>query len=234
VNGTITTEIAAAQRLSPGTNAAHPVFAWPGWPHIRLTLWYALLTSALFAVVFGGADAFTRLHAHRVDLTISFDSLVPFVPAATVIYSSLYPLFWIAPFVLRTAREMKELARVIAWEVMIAAPFFIVLPMPERATPDDPGPFPAAFRIADAINLEHNQFPSLHATFAFTVGFVLGRRCGWPWRFIFIAWSVAIAASTLVTWQHVIVDVIGAGLLTCVALWRSPLLALDSTREVRS
>jgi membrane-associated phospholipid phosphatase len=228
------TDVATAHRLSPARHIPRRAFAWPGWAHLVRTLWHALLTSALFAAMFGGADAVARLHAHRVDLATPVDSMIPFVPAATLIYSSLYPLFWIVPFGLRTEREIRELARVIAWEIVIAAPFFVAFPNPERAMPDDLGSFPLAFRLADAINLLHNQFPSLHATFALTVGIVLAHRCRWPGRCVFLAWSLAIAAATLLTWQHVLVDVVGACLLTMAVLWRSPLMAADSTREVCS
>jgi membrane-associated phospholipid phosphatase len=234
VNGGITTDVAAPPPLPRARHVTRPVFAWPGWPHILQTLRYASITAALFAVIFGGADAFARLHAHRVDLTTPVDSIVPFVPAATVIYSSLYAMFWILPFVLSTEREIKGLARVIAWEIVIAAPFFLALPMPERTMPADLGSFPLAFRIADAINLQHNQFPSLHAAFALTVGIGLARRCRRPWPLFFFAWSLAIAASTLLTWQHVVVDVFGACILTIAVLWRSPLIAADSTNEVCS
>ena len=234
MSGSITTDVAAARPLPLARHVTRPVFAWPGWPHILQTLWYALVTSVLFAVAFGGADAFARLHAHRVDLSTAVDSIIPFVPAATLIYSSLYAMFWILPFVLRTEREVKELARVIAWEIVIAAPFFLALPMPQRAVPAELGSFPLAFRIADAINLQHNQFPSLHAAFALTVGVVLARRCRWPGQLVFFAWSLAIAAATLLTWQHVVVDVFGACLLTIAVLWRSPLMAADSTSEVCS
>ena len=103
---------------------------------------------------------------------------MPFVPETTVIYSSLYAMFGIAPFVLRTTGEVRMLARLMVYEIVIAAPFFLALPMTQPVPPGDLGAFAGAFRLADQINLDHNQFPSLHATFAFTVAAVLGRRVG--------------------------------------------------------
>ena len=233
VNAGLSADAVCVERLSRDRATGVPPFAWPGWPHMRLTMWYSLLVSVLFAAIFGGTDTISRLHTFRVDLTIPVDSFVPFVPAATVIYSSLYVMFWLVPFVLRTADQIRALAQVIAFEILIAAPFFIVLPMPERVMPADLGRFGDAFRFADWINLQHNQFPSLHATFALTAGAVLALRCRWPARLAIASWSLAIAAATLLTWQHVIVDVAGAFMLTAVALSRSPVLTNVSSNEVQ-
>jgi membrane-associated phospholipid phosphatase len=198
-----------------------PVIAWPGIPHLVRALGYSVAVAALFAAVFVGADRVTRLHAYRVDLSLPVDLVLPFVPEATLIYSSLYAMFALVPFILRTDREVRVLARSIAWEVVVAAPFFLALPMSEPSIPADLGRFAAAFRVADAINLQHNLFPSLHASFAFTVAAVLGRRSRLPGRAAFAAWSLAIAISTLLTRQHVIIDIAGALVLVSVVLWRA-------------
>ena len=185
------------------------------------TLWVALAVTAVFVVVFGGADAVARLHSFRVDLSTPIDRRMPFVPETTVIYSSLYAMFGIAPFVLRTIAEVRMLARILVYEIVIAAPFFLALPMPESVPRGELGAFAGAFRLADQINLDHNQFPSLHATFAFTVAVVLGRRVGLAGQLLFAGWSLAIAVSTLLTGQHVIVDIAGALALSAVALTRA-------------
>jgi hypothetical protein len=234
VNAGLSADVVSVERLPRERVAGARILAWPGWPHLRRALWYSLLVSALFALVYGGADAISRSHTFRVDLTIAVDSYIPFVPAATIIYSSLYAMFWLVPFVLRTEREVRGLAQVIAREILIAAPFLIALPMPERVMPTDLGHYATAFRLADWINLDHNQFPSLHATFALTVGAVLAHRCRGLARLLIAAWSLAIVAATLLTWQHVIVDAAGALVLTAVALSRSPLMMSRSSNEVRS
>lgn len=234
MNAGLSADVVTVERLPRERVACAPVFAWPGWPHLRRTLWYSLLVSVLFAAVFAGADAISRSHTFRVDLTIAVDSFIPFVPAATVVYSSLYAMFWLVPFVLRTEREVSALAKVIACEILIAAPFFIALPMPAPVMPADLGRYATAFRLADWINLDYNLFPSLHATFALTVGAVLAHRCRGVARLLIAAWSLAIVAATLLTWQHVIVDAGGALILTAAALSRSPLMMSSSSTEVRS
>src|SRR5262249_38304450 len=72
-------------------------------------LWHAALLGVActvwFGLVYGGADWLTHQHRYRVRLHTNVELAVPLVPAAVVGYMSLYPLFWIAPFVLRTGRE---------------------------------------------------------------------------------------------------------------------------------
>src|SRR4029453_11135479 len=73
VNAGVSTEVAAVEHSPLTRSSSRPVFAWPGWRHLGRTLWYSGLTAALFAVVFGGADALSRLHSSRVDLAIPAD-----------------------------------------------------------------------------------------------------------------------------------------------------------------
>ena len=108
MNAGVSTDVAAVEHSPLTRSSSPPVFAWPGWRHLRQTMWYSALTAALFAVVFGGADALSRLHSYRVDLAIPADGSIPFVPAATLIYSSLYVMFWLVPFVLRTERTRSR------------------------------------------------------------------------------------------------------------------------------
>ena len=119
-------------------------------------------------------------------------------------------------------QDVRRLERVMSLEILIAAPFFIALPLSPLAVPDDLGAFDGAFRFADLINLNHNLFPSLHATFGFTVGAMLGSQCGRRGRLLFAAWAAGIALSTLLTRQHLVLDVAGALGLTWWALRRLP------------
>jgi membrane-associated phospholipid phosphatase len=192
--------------------------AWPGLPHLVRSSWYSVLVAGVFVTVYAGADLFARSHTHRADLSLAIDRMIPFVPEATLLYSSLYLMFALAPFMLRTERQIQALAHVLMLQIVVAAPFFLALPMPEAALPARLGRFDAAFRLADTINLRHNQFPSLHATFALTLGIVLGRPCARRGRVALGLWSAGIAAATLLTGQHVAVDVAGAFALTATVL----------------
>ena len=209
---------ASAELLTARAERGQPVFAWPGRAHMQYALACALRGSALFAVVYGGADLIARLHTHRVSSYLPLDDSIPLVPSATLLYSSLWLMFAMVPFVLRRAGEVRWLTRVIQVEIAIAGIFFLVAPMPDRPPAGDLGTFATAFRAADTVNLEFNQFPSLHAAFGFTVAWALSAACGPARRVFLIAWSLAIAAAAVLTWQHAVLDVIGGAALAAGVL----------------
>ena len=209
---------ASAELLTARDERERPVFAWPGRAHMQCAFVCAVRGSALFAVVYGGADLIARLHAHRVSSYLPIDNAIPLVPSATLLYSSLWLMFAMVPFVLRRVHDLRWLTRVIQIEIVIAGLFFLAAPMADRPPAGDLGTFGAAFRAADAVNLEFNQFPSLHAAFGFTLAWALSTRGGPVLRAFLIAWSVAIAAAAVLTWQHAVLDVVGGAVLAAGVL----------------
>jgi membrane-associated phospholipid phosphatase len=188
--------------------------AWPHPDHLRSSLLHTLQCGLIFAVVYGGADLIARLHSYRISSYLPIDDRIPLVPSATLVYSSLWLMFASVPFVLTRERELRSLARMIRLEILIAGVFFLLAPMPDRPAVADLGWSGAAFRAADLLNLEFNQFPSLHAAFGFTLGWVMGKQCRPAGRLLLATWSVAIAAAAVMTWQHALLDIVGGALLT--------------------
>lgn len=189
------------------------VVAWPGHAHLARTLRHAIRGSVVFVMVYGGADLIARFHTHRVSWYVPVDERIPLIPAATLVYSSLWLMFAMVPFVLRREHEVRWLTRVILMEIAIAGVFFLAAPMQARPLPADLGMFATAFRVADIANLEFNHFPSLHAAFGFTVAWALAEHGGTGWRLALIAWSLAIGAAAVLTWQHAVLDVVAGAAL---------------------
>ena len=212
-------------QASPGTalldapdGQRRAVVAWPGADHLRASLVLTLQCGLLFAVVYGGADLVARLHSHRVSSYLPIDDHIPLVPSATLVYSSLWLMFASVPFLLRREHELRRLARIIRLEILIAGVCFLVAPMPDRQPAGDLGWFGGAFRAADMLNLEFNQFPSLHAAFGFTLGWVLARSRGPSGGLLMVTWSLAIGAAAVLTWQHAILDIVGGAVLSAAVL----------------
>src|SRR5207237_8516603 len=86
----------------PMTAPRQPFWGWPGWKHLGRTFLLGTLFGLWFALVFAGANHVTALHAYRVRLHLDAELAMPFVPAAVLGYLSIYTLFWMAPFILRT------------------------------------------------------------------------------------------------------------------------------------
>ncbi len=184
--------------MSPGLSARAALF-------LRL----ATRCTLLFCLVYGLGDLVTGLHRWRLPVALPFELGLPFVPAWSWAYLSLYPLFACAPLVLVRGEQLRALARAVELAILVAGPCFLLWPAepawpPPRVTG---GPHAAAFALADLLNLRYNLVPSLHVAFAATCALAYARARGAAAALVFGSWAAAIAASTVLLHQHHLVDV---------------------------
>lgn len=172
---------------------------------LRALAWFGLI----FAVCYGGASWWTStLPGPLPSWAFAFEQRVPFVPWASVVYLTITPVLLLSPWILRERTPMFAFA--LSIQTLIAALFFIVFPQGEAwARPPVSG---WAFRLADAMNLSHNNFPSLHVAFAVSAAWAY-RRVGWS------VWAVAVALSTWLMWEHPLADILG-GIALAVLVMR--------------
>jgi membrane-associated phospholipid phosphatase len=199
---------------------AAPFLAWPVWRDLRATLGLCLGFLAFFYTVYGGADALTHLHTTRYPLHLPGELSLPFVPAMAVVYVSMNALLGLMPFVYRSARELWPVVITLAIQTLVAGVFFVALPVDlrfEHATPT--GFVGAVFAYADTLNLRHNEFPSLHVTFALTAALLLGQRASPRGRALLLGWAAAISASTVLIHAHYVLDVVGGGALALLGVY---------------
>jgi membrane-associated phospholipid phosphatase len=139
---------------------------------------------------------------------------LPFVPEAVVIYMSIYVLFWIAPFILRTRRALRALAITLALVTFCGGISFLLFPaeldFPAR---QDLGICAELFRFADWLNLDYNLVPSLHVALSVVCAAVFASCAGGTARIFLWLWPVAIGASAVLTYQHHLLDVLSGYLL---------------------
>lgn len=172
--------------------------------NLRACVWFA----AIFAVCYGGASWWTStLPGPLPTWDFAFEQRVPFVPWAAVIYLTITPVLLLAPFVLRERTPMFAFA--LSVQTIIATFFFLLFPQTEWVRPSAGN---WAFRLADTMNLSHNNFPSLHVAFAVSAAWAY-RRVGW-WL-----WAAAVALSTWLMWEHHLVDIVG-GIALAVLIMR--------------
>jgi membrane-associated phospholipid phosphatase len=178
----------------------------------------------LWLAIYGGADWITSLHNYRIPLRTRFDSAIPSMPAAAIVYLSLFPMLWLSPFVLRTAGQLRVFALALATVILISGIGFVLVP----AEPIDIGSVETdlqgrVFQFADWINLKYNSFPSLHVAMAFLCAASFSCSKSAAIGIFFWLWASMIALSTLLTRQHHIGDVIAGGLLGAMVALRRPL-----------
>ena len=143
-------------------------------------------------------------------MPLSFcDRLIPFVDKAVWIYLSIYLLMPIGPYLMIRRREILRYAMGVVLIGAIADLIFFFWPTvcPRPAT----GGATAAYRLLTVIDTPFHAFPSLHAAFAVYSALCatrilreLGART--IWRRAIWFWAFCILIATLLTKQHVIVD----------------------------
>lgn len=196
-----------------------PLFAWPGARNLKLTLPLCGLFLTIFASVYAGASHLASLRGELPRLYFGFELDLPFLPILSLLYLTGPLVLAAAPFVLRTWRDITPFFLTLTAETLVAGLFFLLFPV-EQAFPPRiaSGLWGEVFRFADALNLDHNQIPSLHVTFAVTATLVFGARCGRLGRTLFALWAIAVSASTLLLHEHHLVDVAAGAVLAFAAV----------------
>lgn len=186
---------------------------------LRFYLPLSLLFTALFVAVYGGAS---RLSAYRDPPPaphFAFEAAVPFVPETAWIYLSVPLALALTPLVLRTKRELVPFFFTLTAQLLVAGLCYLLYPVapawPPRVVE---GPGAGVFHVADVLNLDYNELPSLHLAFAATVALVFGRRFGPAGRLLLWIWVLAVAASTLMLHEHHALDVVTGTALGALAV----------------
>ncbi|MBI1784927.1 phosphatase PAP2 family protein [Candidatus Sumerlaeota bacterium] len=187
-----------------------PFIAWPGLRQLAGTQSLSAAYGAIFLLVYGGADILTDHYAHRGAIYFGFEPAIPFVPPMVLAYLSINVLLGIAPFVFRRWDEMMPLFLALTAETVLAGFLFLVLPL--RCVYPEPtlsGVWGMLYRVADAVNLRHNEFPSLHVALTVTAAWAYGTRCKTTGQTLLSLWAGSIVASTVLIHAHHLVDVAG-------------------------
>ena len=203
-------------RQSSSPSAENPVddrfWGWPDRRTLWTFAWVGLAGACWFVLIFAGTDFITSRRTWRVPIHFEAERQIPFVPAAVWAYMTIYALFLMAPFVLRSPRELIALAATHAAIVLIAGVGFLLVPA-ELAYPPpigfpDQGVTSTLYRLADSLNLEYNLAPSLHVALSVSCVAVYGRRADRSGRLILWSWAIAVALSTILTHFHHVLDAV--------------------------
>jgi len=196
-----------------------PFLGWPGWRHLGFAQLLTILVSVWFAIVFTATDHFTALRTTRLRVHADAELQIPLVPAALVFYMSIYLLFASAPFVLRTRVEIMRLAIAQTLAISIAGVCFLLIPASLAfAPPEDLGIWQRLFLFADKLNLDYNLVPSLHVGLSFVCIECFAIHANAVGRILLRSWGWLIAASTVLTHQHHVLDVASGWLLAFVVV----------------
>jgi membrane-associated phospholipid phosphatase len=195
--------------------------AWPGWEYLRFAWLWSGANGVWFAFVYGGCDWLTAHRTLRVPIHLPLELSIPLVPGAVLAYMSIYVLFLAGPFIVRDRREFKALILSLALATLIGGIGFLLVPSRAAfAPPGELGIWAGLFHFADRLNLDHNMVPSLHVALSVACVAAFARHAARSGRIALWLWAAAIAASTLLTHQHHVIDVI-TGWIVGVATYQT-------------
>jgi membrane-associated phospholipid phosphatase len=190
----------------PPSDGSQPPYARP--PLRRFALLSALI-AAEFAVVFYGADWLTARHPLRLRAYADAELSIPLVPAMVVPYMTMYVIFLFAPFVLRSTADLDRFAGALARVIVIAGVAFVLVPAelgfaPARTAGSIWHPW---LQLAATVSRKYNLVPSLHVALFTACAGTYASRVSTRVRVLLGTWLAVVAAATVLTHQHHLLDV---------------------------
>ncbi len=166
--------------------------------------------SALFFIVYPLCNSLASRRGHVSSFYFGWEKSIPFVPAFIIPYASINLFFVGAPFLAKSERELRIFAKRVVLAMLISGVCFMVIPLRFAfPVPQVRGAFRPLFDALHGFDRPFNEFPSLHVAFCVIVANVYLRRGPRILRVVLLLWFVLIVASTLLTYQHHFIDVLG-------------------------
>ena len=185
---------------------------------------YAATNSAVlslfFMVVYDGCSWIT---AHRSDVGTwyySWERFIPFVPLMIIPYMSIFLFFVCGPFLCQSRNELRVLAQRITFAILVAGACFLLIPLRLSAVRPQPSDWTGAiFRFLHFFDQPYNLFPSLHIAFRTILADLYAKHTKGVVRLASHAWFILIGFSTLLTYQHHFVDIVGGFVLAAICFY---------------
>jgi len=176
--------------------------------------------SLLFVIVYSSCNWIT---AHRTDVGTwyyGWEKYIPFVPLMIVPYMSIDLFYVAAPFLCTSREELRVFARRIAFTILVAGAFFLAMPLKlGTPLPQPAGWTGVLFKFLHGFDQPTNLFPSLHIALRTVLASLYARHSKGIVRVASNIWFSLIGFSTLLTYQHHIVDIVGGFVLAAIAFY---------------
>ncbi|HZZ71730.1 MAG TPA: phosphatase PAP2/dual specificity phosphatase family protein [Pirellulales bacterium] len=179
--------------------------------------------SVLFICVYGGANWLTSQRSDVGTWYYAWERWIPFVPLMVIPYMSIDLFYIAAPFLCADQLELRTYCRRIALAICVAGALFLLVPLKLGVVrPPLTGWMGDAFGWFFAADLPYNLFPSLHIALRTILADVYSRHTRGLWRGAVNVWFSLVGISTLLTYQHHLVDVAGGFVLALFCFYLIP------------
>lgn len=177
---------------------------------LRCFLFWGAVSGSVFFAVYPLANWWTAQRSQHLSLWFPFELNIPFQPGWIWVYLSMHALFWTPPGWLNCAR-LRTLGLQLTAATLVAGLLFLAFPARlgyTRVLPQDPL-LHSVYQRVFLLDPPHNLIPSLHVVWSALVAWAVADAAprplvGWMLQL----WLAAIVASTLLTHQHHLVDLL--------------------------
>lgn len=205
--------------------------------HVRLAqVKTSVLLSFLFLAVYTSCNWITSIRSDVGFWFFEWERNIPFVPWMILPYMSLDLFFVAAPFLLRNEQERRTFAGRVTAAILVAGAFFLFMPLQFGfPRPVVSGWLGSIYRFLHAFDQPFNLFPSLHITLQIILADTYSRHSKGVIRWAVQIWFSLIGISTLLTYQHHIIDVVGGFILAtfCLYFIRESIPKLPAVKNLR-
>ena len=175
---------------------------------------------ALFMLVYGGINWISAQSADYGMLFFEWERAIPFVPWLIVPYMSIDLFFVIAPFLCKSEDELKIFARRVAFVVLVAGAVFLLFPLKFAfVRPSTDGWIGYLFNTLTTFDQPYNLLPSQHITLRTILAAVFVKRTRGIWKTLTHIWFSLIGISTVLVFQHHILDVVAGFVVAGLAFY---------------
>lgn len=138
-------------------------------------------------------------------------------------YMSIDLFFVAGPFVCGHRAELRLLAKRISFVIIVAGAFFLLMPLRlAHGRPSIDGWMGTILGFLHSFDRPFNLFPSLHIALRTILAHLYAQHTKGPLRVVSHLWFSLIGFSTLLTYQHHVVDVAGGFGLAAVCFYLFP------------
>jgi membrane-associated phospholipid phosphatase len=184
--------------------------------------WLAAAT-ALFLFSYGGCLWFTAQRAAVPSFYFAWERHIPYVPWMIWPYLSIDLFFLGSFFVCRRRDELSALGRRLILATVLAAACFLCFPLRYGfAVPPTEGFLGGVIGAFRTFDRPFNLAPSLHIAFRSILWVVYVRHAKGALRPAVKVWFVLVGLSTLLVYQHHVIDVVGGLFLAMLCLHLIP------------
>jgi membrane-associated phospholipid phosphatase len=178
-----------------------PGLLWPA-------LWRLALAGGLFILVYGWCNHFTSTRTDVGVFMWQWERHIPFVREMVVPYWSLDLFFCGAFFICTSKAELNLLTKRLIAVTLLSGACFLLFPLKMSLPRPEPSGWTAPlFHALYHNDMPYNLAPSLHISLRSLVWVFYGAHLTGRLRQVTKIWFILIGLSTLLVWQHHVIDV---------------------------